>query len=1310
LRCTFDDALAYLPDGSIDLLHIDGLHTYDAVREDYDNWLPKLSNRGVVLLHDTNVRERDFGVWRLWEELRACHPAFEFLHCHGLGILAVGAAPPAAVAALCALQEPAKVHAVRERFALLGERWEAEIQRKVIAELGAEVLRLRAESTDQRDLAERATAVEAQMRDRIAKAEAELALVKAERDAEARERAAAALALDRAVEAERSRFEGALNLDAALRAADRRRFSSPTRRWRSATRRAVKSLGSSFSPRRRKLHRKLIREAKLILESPLFDVPWYALGQRQFKGDRLDVALHYLKKGARKGLNPSRNFDAAWYLARYPDVAASGMNALLHYLTGGRAEGREIRPVLASTRTRLEGGATATSSHPKRVVWISGEPDTPGHVYRVARHAEATGPDILVSCMRADEVTRRCDEIRDADVLVVWRAAWDERIAGAIDLARRAGVRVVFDVDDLMFEPELARTSVIDGIRTQQLTEEQVAHHYARVRSTMLSADMATVPTEELAIEARRRLGLPALVLPNGYDEHAYRRSRLAMRRHRQKSDSAVRIGYAGGSRTHQRDFAVAADAIAQVLRARPQTQLVLFRDADRTTPYLDIEEFPAFRGLENRIEWRNLVPLSRLPDEIARFDINIAPLEVGNPFCEAKSELKFFEAALVDVPTIASPTGPFRRAIRDGVTGFLAADTARWFEVAIALVDEPDLRYRVARAAHRDVLWTYGPLRRAEAMTSALPLMLGTSKSSARAFALELSRAAARQSPRLSVPETEVVFHADKFEEAEVTVVVPLYNYAKYVVEALDSVKAQTLAALDLIVVDDASTDSSLATAVKWAKHNAGRFNRMTILRNRVNSGLGPTRNAGIDAADTLYVLPLDADNRLLPSCCEECLRAIRSTKAAFAYPVIKQFGGAKSLMGTHPFDPLRFIGGNYIDAMALLTKEAWSVAGGYGDLRPPGWEDFDLWCRLVELGLSGHPLGGEPLAEYRVHASSMLRTNTLSGDNAAKMVSAIERRHGWLHIIDRPRQVGSVPEGRIASGSPRASRPAMDVSRTERLAELLPILRCPVTHGQVELAKDGVTLRSGDGSRIWPLVAGRPNLFPGMAAPEVKPLEHLSNPWPERAFELIRTAGTGLVLNLSAGGTFERPANVVEVEAAVFRNTDVVGDAHELPFRDGVFQGAIVLNAFEHYRDPRRVARELHRVLQPGGLLLVHTAFLQPLHEAPWHFYNCTRYGLQQWFEEFETDTLHVSANFSPGHSISWLASECELALRNAGRVADADAFTAAPIGSFVTLWRREAARRTDPLWAALEALPQDAQEGIAAGFEYIGRRPED
>ena len=102
---------------------------------------------------------------------------------------------------------------------------------------------------------------------------------------------------------------------------------------------------------------------------------------------------------------------------------------------------------------------------------------------------------------------------------------------------------------------------------------------------------------------------------------------------------------------------------------------------------------------------------------------------------------------------------------------------------------------------------------------------------------------------------------------------------------------------------------------------------------------------------------------------------------------------------------------------------------------------------------------------------------------------------------------------------------------------------------------------------------------------------------------------------------------------------------------------------------------------MLKPGGVLLVHTVFLQPLQEAPWHFYNCTRYGLQQWLEDLEIEALHVSANFSPGHSISWLASECEQALRDAASPADVDAFAAAPIGSFAAQSYRNLAAEAHP-----------------------------
>jgi hypothetical protein len=124
LQATFDDALPYFSDNSIDLLHIDGYHTYEAVSHDFETWLPKMSASGVVLFHDTNVRRDNFGVWKFWEEQSAKYPNFEFLSGHGLGVLAIGAEIPAGLKFLFEADET-ETKLFREFFHGLGSRIDA---------------------------------------------------------------------------------------------------------------------------------------------------------------------------------------------------------------------------------------------------------------------------------------------------------------------------------------------------------------------------------------------------------------------------------------------------------------------------------------------------------------------------------------------------------------------------------------------------------------------------------------------------------------------------------------------------------------------------------------------------------------------------------------------------------------------------------------------------------------------------------------------------------------------------------------------------------------------------------------------------------------------------------------------------------------------------------------------------------------------------------------------------------------------------------------------------------------------------------
>ena len=221
-----------------------------------------------------------------------------------------------------------------------------------------------------------------------------------------------------------------------------------------------------------------------------------------------------------------------------------------------------------------------------------------------------------------------------------------------------------------------------------------------------------------------------------------------------------------------------------------------------------------------------------------------------------------------------------------------------------------------------------------------------------------------------------------------------------------------------------------------------------------------------------------------------------------------------------------------------------------------------------------------------------------------------------------------------------------------------------------------------------------------------DVMPPDHVSNAV-GAVFEAMLRDENKFSLHLGAGGSATRFPNCVEFEHKIFRHTDVVGDAHRLPFRDATFDHVVALNVFEHLRDPKRAAAEIFRVLKPGGRIAIHTAFLQALHEPPHHYYNATEFGVREWFSAFEVDSCEVSGNFGPGMTLAFLSANIIDAAAAGGATAEQlTEIGAGTIGDWARFWQTRAAPPDS--FATLQNLPQTAQARVAAGFELMARKP--
>ncbi len=241
------------------------------------------------------------------------------------------------------------------------------------------------------------------------------------------------------------------------------------------------------------------------------------------------------------------------------------------------------------------------------------------------------------------------------------------------------------------------------------------------------------------------------------------------------------------------------------------------------------------------------------------------------------------------------------------------------------------------------------------------------------------------------------------------VSIVIASYNYGRFLGEAIASALGQTHGNIEVVVVDDGSTDDSVAVA--------GRFPVRLVAKS--NEGVARTRNRGAREARGEYLVFLDADDILQPTFVERCLRALGS--AAYAYTAVEKFGLQTGLLHTRAFDGRALFQGNFIPVSVLIRRAVFLDEGGF-DPSWPAHEDHELWARLFVHGHSGVYVD-EPLLRYRFHGASR---NTLTDrereDLHVRLVATYPRQGlGWMirHPLRSARWLSRSTFRRITKGS---------------------------------------------------------------------------------------------------------------------------------------------------------------------------------------------------------------------------------------------------------------------------------------------------
>ncbi|MDX9913365.1 MAG: glycosyltransferase [Candidatus Moranbacteria bacterium] len=290
--------------------------------------------------------------------------------------------------------------------------------------------------------------------------------------------------------------------------------------------------------------------------------------------------------------------------------------------------------------------------------------------------------------------------VNDFKVFIFHRTLYASRIKKMIEKIKVQNKEIIFDTDDLVFDKKyLEHMDFFKkmNIFEKKLYENGVGGEIIRDEYVKVCTTSTNYLAEKLREEGKRVILVKNKIPKNDLEIV----KEISEKKLAEKYFPLERIvvGYFSGAHGHDKDFSTIEDVLIKLMDKYEDLRLFLGGP-------LEISD--KFKKYESRIKKMTYVPRADNYRNMAGVDIVIAPLEIGNPFCEAKSELKFFEAGILGVPTVATATQTFQEAIEDGVDGFVARDNDEWIEKLEKLIINRNLRVAMGEKAKEKALQNY--------------------------------------------------------------------------------------------------------------------------------------------------------------------------------------------------------------------------------------------------------------------------------------------------------------------------------------------------------------------------------------------------------------------------------------------------------------------------------------------------------------------------------------------------------------------------------------------------------------------------